>query len=894
MDLQAFRARVGRDVRSAGRTQKELAATVGLHPHVLSHKLHGRARLTHGEVKAVVKTLAAWQAITTRAEAGELLQAAGLPPSIFCPEEWARPPLSSLEGQTGWPRPAAVAMGHRQAVAAVAASRAVLAPPPAPGGAFPLPATPLVGRTSEVDHVVAQLRGGARLVTLTGPGGTGKTRLALAAAARLRDAGIYPDGAVFVDLAPVREPAHVPAALAATLGVAEAPGHPLPDRLIEALRDTGLLLVLDNCEHVLGAAPLVATLLGACRRLQVLATSRLALRLSAEEEYRVPPLGLPPPAGAPAGPGLGALADLGPDGVAPAADGVAAVLGSEAGELFVRRARAARADFALTVADAPAVAALCRRLDGLPLAIELAAARVRAFSPRQLLERMGEGLALLTGGARDLPARQQTLRATLDWSHALLAPAERRLFARLSVFAGGCDLSAAEAVCGPDLPGDVLDALQALVSHGLLESTPEPEGGRRFRMLETVGEYARARLAEGGEAAPVLRRHAQWYQALVEPAGPEEPDTRPRREARMARLEREYANLQAALAWCAEHDPAAGLRLAGKLSSYWNRRACYAEERRWLATLLERAPEGGAARAGALCRAAGRALDCWDLAEAHARVAEALPLCRALGDPHFLARALREAGKLHTFAGEPAAARPPLVEALTLARGVGDRDGVADALLLLGVAARDADTLLEARALLAAALEEARVGGNPGRISLALRLLGSVALRLGHTAEAERLLTEALELAQAQAAPAAVTRVEDYLGRAASARGDPDGAAAWHAAGLALARETEDAWALTLHLTGLGRAAHAKGDLGRATALLEEALARATTLCDRRTAAGCRHALALVACDGGDAARAGALLRESLAARRELGDGEGVAACLEDLAAVEGATRGQA
>jgi predicted ATPase/DNA-binding SARP family transcriptional activator len=352
---------------------------------------------------------------------------------------------------------------------------------------LPVPPTPLVGREQALAEVTALVRqGDARLVTLTGVGGTGKTRLALQAAAEL--AGAFPDGAWFVALAPVADPQLVLPTLAQTLGVKEAGGQPLDERLREDLHARRLLVVLDNFEHLLAAAPAVTGLLAACPNLSVLATSRAALRVSGEQIYEVPPLAVPD---------LDALDD---DAALEAcADGL---LANHAVALFVARARAVRPGFALTAANAAAVATVCARLDGLPLALELAAARVRLLSAQDLQARLERRLELLTGGPRDLPARQQTLRATLDWSYDLLDSAEQRLLARLAVFAGGCTLAAAEAVGGADGdPGwSVLDGLTGLVANSLLSRDDqdqarrgaaegaEPTEGSRLRLLETVRE----------------------------------------------------------------------------------------------------------------------------------------------------------------------------------------------------------------------------------------------------------------------------------------------------------------------------------------------------------------------------------------------------------------------
>jgi predicted ATPase/DNA-binding SARP family transcriptional activator/DNA-binding CsgD family transcriptional regulator len=590
---------------------------------------------------------------------------------------------------------------------------------------LPLVRTSFVGRLREVLEV-KRLLSMTRLLTLTGAGGSGKTRLALEAARDL--VGVYPDGAWFVELASFSEPEFVPQAVAGALGVREQPNQELVETLKEVLGARQTLLVLDNCEHLIeGVVHLVDALLDTCPRLRILATSRETLNAVDEVSWVVPSLSVP---------------DRSQEVYR-----VEELEGYESVRLFAERARQRDISFALTPRNVPAVAQICRRLDGMPLAIELAAARVKVLSIEQISGRLDESLGLLTAGSRTSLPRQKTLRATIDWSYGLLSQEEQTLFRRLSVFAGGFSLEAAEAVCaGRSICEDgVLDLLAQLVDKSLVV-VQEQLGEARYRLLETVRLYGWEKLHESGMIMSTRRTHANFFLALAEEVEPKLKGAESR--LWLERLELEHDNLRAALRWAADTgERQTELRLVGALRWFWVRRDHMSEGRRWLEDALERAGPSGraAARAKALCGAGFLAFSQIDHPTARARLEESVEIYREIGDRHGLAYALSFLSLVMAHQGELAPARTLAEEGVTLFREEdADRWGLGIALANMGIVAEaqaDYDQALRLFEESAAILREL---GDRWCHSIPLRHLGIVASRQGNYARAERLYKESL------------------------------------------------------------------------------------------------------------------------------------------------------
>lgn len=631
---------------------------------------------------------------------------------------------------------------------------------------LPPQATPLIGREAEVAQVVGLLaRDGMRLITLTGPGGIGKTRLALQVAADALDS--YRDGVLFVALAPLKDPDQVLAAIVQALGAREQPGVSPVEQLYALLKPRRMLLVLDNFEQVVAAGPAVGALLAATPGVKALVTSRETLKLYGEQEYPVPSMGLPQP---------GQILPV---------ERLAQI---EAVRLFIERAQAVRPDFAVTAETAPLIAEICIRLDGLPLAIELAAARSKLFPPKALLARLGQGLRLLRDGPRDLPARQQTLANAIAWSYDLLDAMEQTIFVRLAVFVGGCVLAAAEAILGDDnetsselsayVPRTaVLDGLSALVDRSLLRQLEGAAGDPRFIMLETIREYALERLDASGEGTLLRSRHAAYYRVLAEEAEPEL--RRAEQVVWLSRLEHDRDNIRTAVIWSADHTPTTAAQIAGALWWFWYYSGRYRDGLSWCVSALERTAILGAIRPRIQCAVGGAMLALY-----HAELDQARQLCEVaiemeplVGAQEQLTLAYNILGTVERTQGNYSAARQHYEASLALARSAGERWLTALALGNLGIMAFHQGDILSANTLLTESLALFRTLGDTWYMATLLHILGRTTRQAGNNAQAEAYLRESLALFRTLGNQWGIALSIGGIAAVKSAQGDYEGAA---------------------------------------------------------------------------------------------------------------------
>ena len=654
---------------------------------------------------------------------------------------------------------------------------------------LPQQATSFIGREKELAEL-QRLLGGTRLLTLTGSGGCGKTRLCLQVAADSLER--FPDGVWLVELAPLLDPLLVAQTLATVLGLKEEPGRPIRQTLTDYLKDKRLLLLLDNCEQVLdGCAQLANTLVRQCPNLTILASSREALGIGGEQAYRVPSLSLP---------------DLNQTHTP------ASVVPFEAVQLFTDRALLARPDFQVNDHNAATLVSICYRLDGIPLAIELAAARVRSLSVKEINSRLDQRFRLLTGGSRTALPRQQTLRSLIDWSYDLLKDPERRLLQRLSVFAGGWAMEAAEQVCASDgvEQRDILDLLTSLCDKSLV-LVEQNDGHSRYRLLETVRQYARERLLESGGAETVRQRHRDYFLAMAEEAEPKL--TGAEQAVWLHRLDEEHDNLRSALTWSSATggNATGGLRLAGALWWFWYVRGYFGEGRGWLSGLLAAVPSGqaAAARAKALNGAGRLARQQSDYPAAQALLEASLAIQRQLGDRGGIAASLNSLGLMAWDQGDYPSARGLYEESLAIRRELGDRWGIAVSLNNLGGVAFDQGHYLAARALHEESLAIRRELGDRRGLAQSLGNLGNVAREQGHYPVSRALFEECLVIFQDVGDRQGIAFSIGNLGNVALVEGDNASARALFKQSIAIRQELGDRWGIAELLEGLSYVAFA-------------------------------------------------------------------------------------
>jgi predicted ATPase/DNA-binding SARP family transcriptional activator len=723
---------------------------------------------------------------------------------------------------------------------------------------LPRPLTSLVGRQQEIQELSTRLLT-SRLVTLTGTGGVGKTRLAIAVAEALFEE--FTEGVFFIDLSALSDPALVPQAVTSVLQLREQSDRSLLQTLTDYLEPKEMLLVLDNCEHLLaGCAPLAQGLLSGCPRLRVLATSRQALGLTGEMAWPVPALSFPQGAGL----------------ASPEKMEWSLLLEYEAVQLFVERGQQALPSFGLSGKNAAVVAQICAHLDGIPLAIELAAARVRALSVEQIASRLEDRFRLLTGGSRAVLPRQQTLRALLDWSYELLREPERLLLGRLSVFAGGWTLEAAESVCsGEDIEDwEVVDLLTSLVDKSLVVFEEREGGEGRYRLLETIRHYAQERLTETGGEPELQRRHLKFFLILAEEA--ESYLQGAEQGVWLNRLETEHENLRSALGACqamGEASAEASLRLCGALARFWWTRGHLSEGRVWVAGALSQtgAEERTPWRANALNNLGYTAQSQGDFAAARAYQEESLAIYREIGDRKGSAAALTGLGLMVAIQGDCVSARACHEQSLAIYREIGDRHGIADSLNNLGAMARDQGDYASALASYEESLAISRETGDRRSVAYALIGVGVMAYYQSDYTSAHAFIEESLVIWREIGDRRGIALSLHILGYVAEKQGDYATARDYQEQSLVICREIGDRHGIAASFHNLGNVAEKQGDYATARDYQERSLALCREIGNRLSIAYGLEGFAVLASTQEQPEQAARLWGAAEALREEIG-----------------------
>ncbi len=846
---ESFRKQVQAYRRAAGYSQKQLAHILGLNPSVLSHKLNESdgMRLTHPEIKQIVKALATWQAIHTRSQVVELLELSGVPTGLITPEEWKQPPLNHLEGGTTTHFAVTPATGQTALTN------------------LPVPRTPLLGRQALLHPIVHQISSDdTRLLTLTGPGGVGKSRLAIEVGRQV--ATIFADGVVFVPLAQLNEPSLVPSAIAQALQLrVHAQSTPI-ETLKSFLPTHRLLLILDNYEHLLEAAGVVGELLAVALHLKILVTSRAVLNLYGEYQIAVPPLPLP------------ALQT-------PLTTERA--IQEPAIALFVARTRAVRGDFAVTPENVQAIAEICVRLDGLPLALELAAASSRLFAPKALLQRLNQRLPLLPGRAEDISDRQKTLHETISGSYDLLSEGEQQIFERLSIFPAGARVEAIESLI-PTL--DVPAGISTLLDKSLIYQKEGQDQQVRFTMLETLREYAVARIEANNEIIAVRRQQTQYYENWVEPLTAQLNSTT--QALVLEQLEAEHDTIRALLSWSMNDLPLAALRIGGALAYFWQLRGHAREGYEWLYQALQIPLPANATTdeqsvyARALHGIGVLAYLLGDYERARYRLGEALALRRILQEPKAIASTLKNLGNVYWDESHLHQAQELYQEALVYAHQAEDPDEIAGTLNNLGSLLWQMDDLPRAKKYLTEALTLLREIGNKSRTAMTLSNLGIVVLKLGEMDRAGVYYLESLALFRELSDYQGLSATLNNMSELALHKGDYRQAEQYARESLDIRRRINYRWGVASTQLNLGSALLFQGQWGQALVALQEAQTIFRDLGDRAKLAIVLEYLGVTTLRIGDSQGALRYHREALALSRILEDEFGVASSIACIAAV--------